>query len=47
MLWIDRRQLAAELREKSDYMSELTGHEHRYVPVDRVDIPSFADVNDT
>lgn len=42
----DRKQLAAKLRQKSDEMSEYTGMEHRYVPVDRADIPEFADVTD-
>lgn len=43
----DKKQFAAQLREKSDYMSEKLGTEHRFVPVERADIPSFADVHDT
>lgn len=42
----DRKQLAAELRRKSDEASEHTGIAHSYVPVDRADIPSMADLSD-
>jgi hypothetical protein len=31
------RQFRAELAKKSEEMSEYTGHEHRYVPVDPSD----------